>query len=245
MELLRIEMTGAPLQALPEAAHRAAAAGLVGVDVTARSVEGVAHTVVQALFDDDRPGFDRSLLDGPLVADLLTPSTGVLDGGADVLDRALFDHDEFRRRLLTEREAGESITRGVLVLTDGEVPPPWIRLAFLPVELSRTAGAELVVRRSSVEELAAAVDAARRVRRAHRRPACGRPDVHRAVPPADRVRWVRRTGRTARRRVASLRWVRRNVRSSAGNGSSRPRSSSSQRRVSMPSRSAGWHPSSV
>ncbi len=160
MELLRIEMTGAPLQALPEAAHRAAAAGLVGVDVTARSVEGVAHTVVQALFDDDRPGFDRSLLDGPLVADLLTPSTGVLDGGADVLDRALFDHDEFRRRLLTEREAGESITRGVLVLTDGEVPPPWIRLAFLPVELSRTAGAELVVRRSSVEELAAAVDAA-------------------------------------------------------------------------------------
>ncbi len=50
--------------------------------------------------------------------------------------------------------------RGVLVLTDGELPPPWVRLAFLPVALDTTAALTLVVRRTTVGNLIAGVERA-------------------------------------------------------------------------------------
>jgi hypothetical protein len=48
----------------------------------------------------------------------------------------------------------------VLVRTGGELPPPYVRLAFLPIELAQTAGADLIVRRTNVAELVAGVEAA-------------------------------------------------------------------------------------
>src|SRR5690349_20469098 len=102
--------------------------GLLGVDVRGRSIDGQDQTVVQILLDDDRPGFDPTLLDAPMVAELTDP-----DGRTVATEP--FDHDRFRQRLRAERDAGESVLRGVLVLTDGELPPPYVRLAFLPVAI--------------------------------------------------------------------------------------------------------------
>ena len=48
----------------------------------------------------------------------------------------------------------------MLVLTRGELPPPWIRLAFLPVALSATAGGWLVLSRTTAEIAAGRVEAA-------------------------------------------------------------------------------------
>ena len=48
----------------------------------------------------------------------------------------------------------------MLVRTGGELPPPYVRLAFLPIELAETAGADLLVRRTTVAELVAGVEAA-------------------------------------------------------------------------------------
>jgi hypothetical protein len=127
--------------------------GLLGVDVRARRLDEQDHTVVQILLDDDRPDFDRSLLDAPVVAELSGP-----DG--TIVAREPFDHDAFRRRLQDERTAGESVTRGILVLTDGELPPPWVRLAFLPVPLPATAGLVLRIARTTVTELVDGVDQA-------------------------------------------------------------------------------------
>ncbi len=126
--------------------------GLVGVDVSSRDVDGVAHTVVQLLLDDDVAGFDRGLLDGPMIAELAD--------GDRVVAREAFDHDVFRRRLLAERQAGTSTTRGILVLTEGEPPPPWVRLAFLPVPIESTAGQTLRIVTTTVPELLAGVDEA-------------------------------------------------------------------------------------
>ncbi len=152
MELLNIELTGAPVRVTFEH-DPAVAPGLLGVDVAAREIDGVDHTVVQVLLDDDAPGFDDSLLAAPVVVDLVA-ADGV------VLARELLDHDQFRRQLRAERELGRSTLRGVLVLTDGALPPPWVRLAFLPVELSGTATTRLVLRRSTVPDLLAGVEAA-------------------------------------------------------------------------------------
>ncbi len=151
--LARIDLTGAPLQLMAHDAPGVLADGLLGIDVSAGSVEGTVHTVVQVMLDDDRPGFDRTLLDGPLLAD-------VIDAGGSLVARELLDHDRFRRELLAEREQGVEERRGVLVLTGGEPPPPWIRLAFLPVALPATARCSLVVARSTAEELLAGVEAA-------------------------------------------------------------------------------------
>lgn len=152
--MLRIELDGRPVRRLADDADAAAAAtGVIGADVAARDVSGDPRTVVQLLLDDDRPGFDASLLDGPLVAELVGP-----DG--EVAAREPFDHDRFRRKLAAEHAAGESTTRGVLARVGGELPPPWVRLAFLPVELGSTAGSTLVVRRTTVDELEAAVEQA-------------------------------------------------------------------------------------
>lgn len=127
--------------------------GVLGLDVAPRQIERTDYTVVQVLFDDDEPDFDRTLLEEPMVAELR-------DEHGDLLVREPFDHEQFRQQLLQERQAGESVRRGVLVLTDGELPPAWIRLAFLPVSLDTTSGATLEVRRTSVTELRAGVEQA-------------------------------------------------------------------------------------
>ena len=149
---VQLELDGGPRRELTDDSQREAT-GLVGVDVAETRVEGGSRTVVQLLLDDDRPGFDRTLLDAPVVAEVI---------GADghALAREPFDHDAFRRRLLEERREGESVTRGVLLLTDGEPPPPWVRLAFLPLPIRATEGTRLVVRRTAVEELRAGVERA-------------------------------------------------------------------------------------
>lgn len=143
-------MGGGPGRSMVSPSSPGGRDGVVGVDVSPREVDGVAHVVVQLLLDDDVPGFDRTLLDRPMVAEL------ALDGR--VVAREAFDHDVFRRRLVAERAAGTSTTRGILVLTDGEPPPPWVRLAFLPVPISATAGHTLRIVTTTVVELLAGVD---------------------------------------------------------------------------------------
>jgi hypothetical protein len=152
-DLLRLELIGAPGRVETAPASPAAERGIMGVDVSALVVEGDPHTVVQVLFDDDAPGFDRTLLDGPMLAELRN-ATG------DVVIRDLFDHHRFRERLLAEQQAGGNELRGVLVLPGGELPPPYVRLAFLAVPIERTAGAQLAVVRTDVASLRTAADEA-------------------------------------------------------------------------------------
>lgn len=151
VDLLRLELIGAPGRVETAPGSPAWERGVLGVDVSATVVDGAPHTVAQVLFDDDAPGFERDLLDQPLVAELRTPS-------GDVVVRDLFDHDRFRRALLDEQHAGESNLRGVLVLTGGELPPHYVRLAFLPVPVDGTAGTTLAVVRTDVPELHTAVE---------------------------------------------------------------------------------------
>ena len=151
MDLLRLELIGGPGRVETSIGSPAWERGVLGVDVTGLAVEGVDHTVVQVLFDDDAPAFDRELLDAPLVAELRQPS-------GDVVVRDLFDHDRFRRDLRADQEAGRDELRGVLVLTGGQLPPPYVRLAFLPVAVEATAGTTLAVVRTDVPELFVAVD---------------------------------------------------------------------------------------
>jgi hypothetical protein len=108
---------------------------------------------VQVLLDDDDPAFDRTLLDAPLVA-------AVHDANGSMLAREPFDHDAFRRQLRYERDAGESFTRGVLVTTRGQLPPPWVRLAFLPLTIASTTGCELVISQTTVDALRHGVERA-------------------------------------------------------------------------------------
>lgn len=128
--------------------------GILGAAMSPKPIDGSEHTVVQLMLDDDRPGFDRSLLDCPLVAEMRTPA-------GDVVTRELFDHDRFRQQLHAERAAGGDELRGVLLLTDGALPPAYLRLAFLAVTLPDTEGCELVVTRTERAELLAAIDAGR------------------------------------------------------------------------------------
>ena len=79
-----------------------------------------------------------------------------IDFGIDLLG----DHDEFRQRLQAEQAAGVTTTRGVLVLSGGALPPRFVRLAFLPIEVAATAGTDLVVRRTTVAELVAGAQSA-------------------------------------------------------------------------------------
>jgi hypothetical protein len=132
---------------------------VVGVDVSARTIDGRHWTVVQLLLDDDDPLFDRELIDAPLVAEVRTHGHGRQSHPVIVAVEP-FDHDEFRNQLQRERDRGEATTRGVLVLTGGRLPPRYIRLAFLPVELAETAGCELAVRRTTVAELVAGAERA-------------------------------------------------------------------------------------
>jgi hypothetical protein len=158
--LITAELHGGPTQAMAsDETAISGPPGVLGVDVAARSIDGRAWTVVQLLLDDDHPLFDRTLLDAPVVAEVRSRGDGA---GSTPATLALepFDHDAFRRQLRAEREAGEQTTRGVLVLTGGELPPPFLRLAFLPVELASLAGAVLTVRRTTVAELVGGVEAA-------------------------------------------------------------------------------------
>jgi hypothetical protein len=84
----------------------------------------------------------------------------VWSSAGDLVARELFDHDAFRRRLYAEREAEGDQLHGVLVLSEGELPPPYLRLAFLPVPLAGTAGHTLSVVRSARTELIDGIEAA-------------------------------------------------------------------------------------
>ena len=128
--------------------------GVLGAAISPKAIDGSEHTVVQVMFDDDRPGFDRSLLDCPLVAEVRAPAD-------DVVTRELFDHDRFRRDLHAERAGGGDVLRGVLLLTDGELPPAYLRLAFLDLPVADTDGCDVAIVRSRREELIGAIDAAR------------------------------------------------------------------------------------
>lgn len=133
--------------------------GVLGVDISPRTIGDTNYTVVQVLLDDERADGDLSLLSCPLVAEVARPAAGE-DEEPEVVASALFDHDEFRRKLKAEQDAGESITRGVLVLNGGELPPRWTRMAFVPIPLRLTAGLDLRIYRSTVEELVDAVESA-------------------------------------------------------------------------------------
>ncbi len=127
--------------------------GVVGLDVAERTIDGQVWTVAQLLLDDDHPLFARSLLDAPVVAE-------VVDSDGVVIAVEPFDHDRFRGRLHQERLDATSTTRGVLVLTGGELPPHYVRLAFVPADQTGMAGGRLVVRRTTVAELMAGVESA-------------------------------------------------------------------------------------
>ncbi len=129
-------------------------AGVLGVALSPKVIDGSEHTVVQLLLDDDRPAFDDSLLDCPLVAEIRTPA-------GDIVTRELFDHDEFRRRLHAERADGGHELRGVLLLTGGQLPPAYLRLAFLSIPVGDTDGCALAVVRSGRDDLMDAIDAGR------------------------------------------------------------------------------------
>ena len=160
VELLSIALAGGPTQVLAQAGPAVDGPfGVVGIDVSSRTIDGHHWTVVQLLLDDDHPLFDPVLLDAPLVAEVRTHGHGDASGPA-VVALEPFDHDAFRRRLQAEQDAGESTTRGVLVRTGGQLPPRYIRLAFLPVELAATAGTDLLVRRTTVAELVSGAEAA-------------------------------------------------------------------------------------
>jgi hypothetical protein len=151
MEIARIGLTGAPVRVERATDPSSLAPDVLGVDVAGRLIDGVAHTVVQVMLDDDRPGFDDAMFDAPLLAE-------VVDDQGALLARELVDHDRFRRQLQAERDAGRSERRGVLLLSDGSLPPPWIRLCFMALPLDDGVGATLVLRRTSVEELVAGVE---------------------------------------------------------------------------------------
>jgi hypothetical protein len=160
VELISTELAGGPVQVLTaDQLARTGPHGVVGVDVSARTIDGHHWTVVQLLLDDDDPLFDRSLLDAPVVAEVRTHGHGQQSHPV-IVALEPFDHERFRDQLRAERDRGETTTRGVLVLTGGQLPPPYVRLAFLPVELAETAGCELTVRRTTVAELVAGAERA-------------------------------------------------------------------------------------
>ena len=154
MHLISLALDGRPTQTQTAPGDAPYEAGVLGVAVHPKAIDGEDHTVVQIMLDDDRPGFDRTLLDCPMVAEVRTPA-------GDVITRELFDHDTFRRALDTERRAGGDDLRGVLLRTGGELPPPYLRLGFLALALADTDGCALVVSRFDRDELLEAVDAGR------------------------------------------------------------------------------------
>ncbi|MDZ7674509.1 MAG: hypothetical protein U5K30_05520 [Acidimicrobiales bacterium] len=151
MELIRIRSMGTPAQVQTSPGDAPFEHGVLGVAMSPKEIDGVEHTVVQLMLDADRPGFDQTLLDGPVVAEIRTPA-------GDVVTRDLFDHDEFRHRLHAERAEGGDELRGVLLLTNGELPPRYLRLAFLTTPVADTDGCDLIITRHDRDELLEAVD---------------------------------------------------------------------------------------
>ncbi|WP_436793813.1 hypothetical protein [Actinospongicola halichondriae] len=151
MELIRIMLAGRPLQMQTSPGDAAFEGGLLGVAVSPKTIDGTEHSVVQAMFDDDRPGFDQTLLDCPMVAEIRTPA-------GDVVTRELFDHDVFRQALHAERAVGGDDLRGVLLLTGGALPPAYLRLAFLTLPVADATDCALVISRFDRDELVAAID---------------------------------------------------------------------------------------
>jgi hypothetical protein len=153
VELIRVRSTGGAAQVQTVVGSPPFEAGVLGVALSPKVVDGSERTVVQLMLDDDRGGFDRSLLDCPLVAEVRTPA-------GDLVTRDLFDHDGFRRRLSDERSQGGDELRGVLVITAGELPPAYLRLAFLDLPVAHTAGCDVVVTRHQRDRLLDVVDRA-------------------------------------------------------------------------------------
>ncbi|MCB1030922.1 MAG: hypothetical protein KDA95_06250 [Acidimicrobiales bacterium] len=156
MDIVHVPLTGSAVQVMLETeAHPELGGAVLGVDVAGRRIDDSPWVVVQLLLDDDHPEFDPTLLDGPIVAELRSETAT-----DPLVALEPFDHDSFRQQLQAERNAGESETRGVLVTTDGALPPAHIRLAFLPMELADTDGLHLIVRRTTVAELVGGVEQA-------------------------------------------------------------------------------------
>lgn len=80
------------------------------------------------------------------------------DDGPKVVATALFDHYDLRRKLYEERRSGVDETHGILVLDGGELPDRHVRFAFLPFSVRLTAGMDLRVYRTTVEELTSKVE---------------------------------------------------------------------------------------
>ena len=151
MELLRVELSGVAAQAETATGSDPYERGVLGISVDSKRIEGTDHTVMQVMFDDDRPGFDARTLECPLVAEIRSPA-------GDLITRELFDHDAFRQRLRVDRDTGDNDLRGVLLLTDGELPPAYLRFAFLDTPLARIGGCTLVVARSERVDLVASIE---------------------------------------------------------------------------------------
>ena len=113
MELLRVELSGVAAPAETATGSDPYERGVLGISVDSKRIEGTDHTVMQVMFDDDRPGFDARTLECPLVAEIRSPA-------GDLITRELFDHDAFRQRLRVDRDTGDNDLRGVLLLTAGE-----------------------------------------------------------------------------------------------------------------------------
>lgn len=111
---------------------------------------------------------DEPVAPGGTAGDGTTGDADLADGeGAEpaeaeqkVVASALFDHYEFRKRLYDEREAGIDETHGILVLNDGMLPDRYVRFAFVPFSVRLTAGMDLRVYRTTVDELNAKVEEA-------------------------------------------------------------------------------------
>ena len=151
MELLRVELSGVAAQAETATGSDPYERGVLGISVDSKRIEGTDHTVMQVMFDDDRPGFDARTLECPLVAEIRSPA-------GDLITRELFDHDAFRQRLRADRDTGGNDLRGVLLLTDGELPPAYLRFAFLDTALGHLGGCTLVVARSDRDDLVASIE---------------------------------------------------------------------------------------
>lgn len=101
----------------------------------------------------------ESAIDGSRVEETDTDRDDSGDGDEPVVvATALFDHYDLRRKLHEERKGGVDETHGILVLDGGELPDRHIRFAFLPFSVRLTAGMDLRVYRTTVEELTEKVE---------------------------------------------------------------------------------------
>ncbi len=161
MELISLALSGGPAQIMvSDQSAVTGPHGVLGVDVASRTIDGHHWTVVQLLLDDDHPLFDRELLDAPVVAEVRTH--GHADcGGPVALPRAR----ALRPRRLPPPAPGRTGRRRV---HDPGRPRPyrWRAAAALraprvpPDRAGPDRRSDLIVRRTTVAELVAGVEAA-------------------------------------------------------------------------------------